>query len=342
MSKWGLLVFIIVLGAFILGACGAEDSNSPGGLNEVDGESEELQQVDIMLDWYPNAVHSYLFVAQEKGFFAEEGLDVTIRTPANPTDPINLAATGDVTLGITYQPDVIQARNQGVPVVSVAAIVRSPLNHIIFLDEADIQSPQDLVGKTVGYPGIPVNEPLLKTMVEADGGSYEDVNLVNVGFELGSSIISERADAVIGAYINHEVPTLINQGIDVRYFNPIDYGVPSFYELVIVTSEETLENDEEKIRAFWSGAMKGYAFMKDNPQDSLDILFNHENESSFPLNREVEEESLVILLDKMQSEGEAFGSQTTSSWEETIAWLLEQEFIDESPVVEDIFINIVD
>lgn len=330
-NKWIRQAVLFAAGAAVLAGCGSE--------SEQQAENEELQEVDIMLDWYPNAVHSYLYTAQEKGYFEEEGLDVNIMFPTNPTDPLNLAAAGEVDLGISYQPDVITARTEGIPVVSVAAIVRSPLNHIVYKADSDIERPRDLEGRTVGYPGIPVNEPIVETMVEDDGGQFEKVDLVDIGFELQSSLVSDRADAVSGAYINHEVPVLEHAGTSVEYFNPVDYGVPPFYELVLVTNEETLAEEEEKINAFWTAAEKGYTYMKDHPEESLDILFENEDQENFPLEREVEEESLSILMDKMETEDEAFGSQDRESWEETISWLEEMEYISETPNVDDIFVN---
>jgi putative hydroxymethylpyrimidine transport system substrate-binding protein len=328
-------VFVLILAAIsLLSACGGTES-------EGTHVEEELPVVDIMLDWYPNAVHSYLYAAMEQGYFEEEGVNVNIKFPANPTDPINLAATGDITLGITYQPDVIMARAKDLPVVSVAAIVRSPLNHMIYLPDSGIQSPKDLEGKKVGYPGIPVNEPLLKTMIEADGGDMSKVELIDVGFELGSSLVSENVDAVIGAYINHEVPVLKHKGYEVDYFNPVDYGVPNFYELVIVTNEETWKGEEEAIRAFWKGATKGFNYMQENPKESLDLLMSHQDQANFPLIREVEEQSLDILLPKMETSEEAFGSQSKDSWQETIDWLKNGGLITDAPDVNEIFVNLV-
>jgi putative hydroxymethylpyrimidine transport system substrate-binding protein len=306
-------------------------------------KDNKFQKMTIMLDWYPNAVHSYLYAAKEKGFFEEEGLEVEIKFPANPTDPINLAAAGKIDLGISYQPDVIIARaNEGIPVRSVAAIVRSPLNHVVFLEDSPIQSPKDLEGKKIGYPGIPLNEALLDTMVKADGGDPDKVDTIDVGFELGSSIVSEKADAVIGAYINHEVPVLKHEGYKTRYFNPVDYGVPNFYELVLVTNDDTWIEKEEDIRGFWRAAAKGYEFMKENPDEALQILMTNQDEANFPLVEEVEKESMEILLPKMETEGEVFGSQSESSWQETIDWLKDTGLIEEKPDTEDIFINIAE
>ncbi|WP_257009774.1 ABC transporter substrate-binding protein [Evansella halocellulosilytica] len=335
MKKWLLrsfIGFVVVLAT----ACGDESGESESAV-----EGGELTEVDIMLDWYPNAVHSFLYVAIENGYFEEEGVEVNIQFPANPTDPINLAAAGQVTLGISYQPDVVMARaNQDVPVKSVGAIVRSPLNHVVYLEDELIESPKDLADMQVGYPGIPLNESLLKTMVQNDGGNVEELQMIDVGFELGSSIVSGNVDAVIGAYINHEVPVLRNQGHEPSYFNPVDYGVPSYYELVAVTNDQTWEEQQGVIEAFWRGATKGYEFMNDNPEEALDILLSNQDEANFPLIEEVEQESLDVLLPKMKSD-DGFGSQEEASWQETIDWMKEYELIEEEPSVDDIFVDIV-
>ncbi|MBO1913057.1 ABC transporter substrate-binding protein, partial [Microvirga sp. 3-52] len=136
-----------------------------------------------------------------------------IQFPANPTDPINLAAAGKVTMGITYQPDVIIAKTeQDIAVKSVGVLVRSPLNHLGFLEETGIKSPKDLEGKTIGFTGIPLNEAMVETMMETDGADFNSVTMVDVGFELSSSIVSENADAAVGMFINHEFPMLEYEG----------------------------------------------------------------------------------------------------------------------------------
>ncbi|WP_337955933.1 ABC transporter substrate-binding protein [Metabacillus sp. HB246100] len=335
MKKRMVILLSLVLG--LLSACSNGESTS--GAEEG---KKEVKDISVMLDWYPNAVHSYLYVAQEKGYFEEEGLNVNLQFPANPTDPINLAAAGKVTVGISYQPDVIMARaNQDVNIKSVGAIVRSPLNRIIFMEDSDIQSPKDLEGKTVGYPGIPLNESLIQSMVKEDGGDPEKVKMVDVGFELGSSIVSEKVDAVIGAYINHEVPVLKHEGHETRNINPTEYGIPSYYELVAVTSDQTWEKEKESIEAFWRAATKGYEFTAENPEEALSILLSNQDEANFPLVEDVEVQSLDILLPLMESEG-GFGSQDQAQWEETISWMKNAGLIEKEPAVEDIFVNIVE
>lgn len=326
------MLYISIFVIAILGACSGTDDEGK--------DDDKMEKVTVMLDWYPNAVHSYLYVALEKGYFADEGLDVEFQFPANPTDPLTLAASGKVTMGMYYQPDVIMAKaNEDIPVKAVAAVVREPLNHIVYREDHPISSPKELVGKKVGYPGIPINEALVKTVVEHDGGDYADVEMINVEFELGSSLISEQVDAVSGMFVNHEVPLLRSQGHEVNFINPVDYGVPSYYEVVAVTSDQTWETEQKQIEAFWRAARKGFDFMVENEKESLQILLDHQNEENFPLDKEVETESLQILLPKMKAD-EGFATQEKASWEATATWLKDSGLIEEIPDMDDIFISI--
>lgn len=325
-----ILGFVFML---FLAAC----DNSSGELGNTVGEesrSAELKEVSIMLDWFPNAVHSYLYVAQEKGYFEEQGVKVDIQFPANATDPLNLVAAGKVTLGLYYQPDVIMARaNEDVPVKSLASIVRSPLNYTVFLEDKAIESPKDLEGKKVGYPGIQLNEALLQTMVAHDGGDFSKVVMIDVGFELNSAIITENTDAVNGAFINHEVPVLEQKGYNVDYFNPVDYGVPAYNEIILITSDETWEKEKEAIQSFWKAVEKGFDFMKENPEEALEILFINQDEANFPLDEEVEQQSLGILLPKMEEENSPFGLQDEETWKEVIDWIKDAGLIESSPEI---------
>lgn len=337
--KKKLLVLLSLICIVILSACNNKTDEKASGSEK---DKKDLKTIEIMLDWYPNAVHSYLYVAQEKGYFEDEGLDVNIQFPANPTDPLSLAASGKITMGFYYQPDVIMARaNEGIPVKAVAAVVRSPLNHLVFKADEPIESPKDLEGKQVGYPGIPLNEALIKTMVEHDGGDVSKVEMVNVEFELGSSLIANKVDAVIGAYVNHEVPVLKHAGNDIDYINPVDYGVPNYYELVAVTSDDTWNKQQKEIEAFWRAARKGYEFMVENPEAALQVLLDNQDEANFPLEKVIETESLEILLPKMKSD-QGFGSQEAESWETTAKWLKDMKLIEEVPENKDIFVNITE
>jgi len=229
--------------------------------------------------------------------------------------------------------------NEDIPVKSIGVVVQEPLNHVVYRKDNPIESPKELVNKKVGYPGIPINEALVKTIVQDDGGNDENLQMINVEFELGSSLISEQVDAVSGMFVNHEVPLLRSQGHEVDYINPVDYGVPSYYEVVAVTSNQTWEENQEKVSAFWRAARKGFDFTVENPEEALDILLTYQDEANFPLDKQVEMESLNILLPKMKS-ANPFGIQELESWEETANWLQDYGLIDQLPDLDEIIVNI--
>lgn len=196
MKKW---LNIVILLTFIIVAAGCNGKAQPKEENE-----KKLDNISIMLDWYPNAVHSAFYVAQEKGYFKEEGLNVKIEMPADTNDPLKLAATGKVDLAISYQNQTILSKSEGIPIISVAALVRHSLDELMMKKSSGIHSPKDLEGKNVGYSSSELSEAIIKTMVEADGGDFSKVKMTDVGWDLIPSVATDRVDAIIGGYINHE------------------------------------------------------------------------------------------------------------------------------------------
>ena len=199
-------------------AAGTEaEDNSAAETADTQTDNKDLREVNVVLDWYPNAIHTFLYTAIERGYFAEEGLDVKIHFPANDNDALALVAAGKAEIGMYYQQDVIQAvANQGTGIKSIGAIVQSPLNVILSLKDKNITKPEDLVGKTIGYGGTVLSEALVKCMMENVGADASDVNMINVGFELMSSMTTGNVDATIGCLVNHEVPQLEEEGFDVN------------------------------------------------------------------------------------------------------------------------------
>ncbi|RTR33906.1 transporter substrate-binding domain-containing protein [Robertmurraya yapensis] len=305
--------------------------------NQAKNEKEELT---IMLDWYPNAVHSALYTAQEKGYFDEEGLDVKIEMPADTNDPLKLAATGKVDLAISYQTQLLLSRGEDIPVVSIGAYVRHSLDGIMYKKGNGIESPKDLVGKNVGYPSSSVSEAILNTMVKQDGGDPEQVKLTDVGWDLMPSLATDKVDALVGAYVNHELVLLKKEGYDVGMFPLSEYGVPDNYELVVVTGEKTLDKKEESIKKFWNALSKAQADVKADPDAALDVLFSNENES-FPLDRDVETESLNTLLPLMEDESVPFGYQEEKAWQDVADWLYDNKVLKEKVEVKEAYKNIV-
>ncbi len=285
--------------------------------------TQGMTQVTVALDWYPNANHAGLFLAEGRGYFAAEGLDVELYTPADPTVVLQTVGAGRDTLGISYQTDVLLARAAGVPVVSVAALVQRPLLGIMSLSERGIGRPRDLVGKTVGYPGIPSQQAFLATMLEADGASLADVELVDVGFNLVPAVVGGRVDAVMGAYWTHETILAEREGHPVDLLRVEEWGVPPYYELVLTASDETVANDPETVRRFLRAAQRGYAEAVADPDAALDALAA----ASPELDRAVEVEGLALLAPVWTEGVPAFGTQTPERWRRYAAWMADRGLI---------------
>lgn len=324
-------------------AAGTEaEDNSAAETADTQTDNKDLREVNVVLDWYPNAIHTFLYTAIERGYFAEEGLDVKIHFPANDNDALALVAAGKAEIGMYYQQDVIQAvANQGTGIKSIGAIVQSPLNVILSLKDKNITKPEDLVGKTIGYGGTVLSEALVKCMMENVGADASDVNMINVGFELMSSMTTGNVDATIGCLVNHEVPQLEEEGFDVNYFSVSGYGIPNYYEEVFLTNDDLLENEPEVVAGFLRAAKKGFDDFKADPDGCLAILMNNQNEENFPLTQSVEEQSCETLIPLMETEDAAFLTQTDECWQENIDWMLENQLVDKAVDVSDVM-TIVD
>jgi len=303
-KKWLLSILgtIIVMGLLV--ACGSE---------------EELVKVRLAMDWYPNANHAGLFVAEQKGYFADEKLEVDFYTPADPSTVNQTVAAGSDDFGINYQPDLLMARAQGVSVVSIAALVQHPLNSVQTLKASGITRPGELVGKKVGYPGIPLNEPLLDTMLKADGveGGLDEVELVNVGWTLAEALINESVDACIGCYFSHESFLIENQGHPVNIMRMEEWGVPDFYELVLVTSEKTLDERPELAQRLVRALMRGYADAAANPDAAVDILLAG---TKAEVDEAIERPGVQVIA-PLWTDGGPVGWQTSEKWTNFADWM---------------------
>ena len=293
-----------------------------------------VDEVKIALDWFPNANHIGLYIAEEKGYFASENLKVEIHTPSDPSTVLQTVASGADDFGMNYQPDVLIARGEGVPVISVLGMVQHPLNSMMVLKSSGFKTPGALKDKKVGYPGIPWNEDALSSMLQSDGLSgLEDVELVNVGWELGSSLMSQKVDAIIGAYFTHESISLENEGHPVDVFRMENWGVPDYYELVLVTSEEYVAENSEIVERFVRAVSKGYREAIMDPQAGVDVLKKYSPE----IDENIDRPGAALLKELWQDESGAFGRQTLKKWKSFADWMQNKELLPKSVKPEDAF-----
>ena len=304
--------------------------SSGGSGDTADGQDDgELETIDVVLDWYPNAVHAFLYEAEEKGYFAEEGLQVNILFPSNASDPLTMTAAGRADIGFYYQEDTIIAKaNEDVPVKVLGAVVQQPISIVCALAEKNIKTPEDLIGKTIGYSGTRFGEVAVGQMLETVGATLDDVELIDVGFDLMSAMTTGNVDATFGCFINHEVPALEEEGFAVDYMEVMDYGVPNYYALMLVTGEDQLEANRDKYTRFLRACQKGFADMQADPEEALGLLLANQDEENFPLTESVERRSFDVLLPIMETADAPFLSQDVSVWQENIDWLQKVGMID--------------
>ena len=284
----------------------------------------------VALDWYPNANHAGLFLAQERGYFAEEGLAPELYTPSDPTTVLQTVGAGRDAFGISYQTDMLLARAAEIPVVSVLALVQTPLQGIMVLAASGIARPADLVGQTVGYPGIPSQEAFLATMLESDGATMADVELVNIGFNLTPALISGQVDASLGAFWTHEPIVAEQEGYPTEMLRVDDWGVPPYYELVIAASEETVAGRPDLVERFLRAVRRGYEDAIADPAAAIAAL----QAASPDLDVPVEVEGIALLIPAWTAGDVPFGTQTAERWDAYARWMAERGLIPDDLDVE--------
>jgi len=322
-----IAVAIAVLLAALGAACGEkEDVLKPG----------EPQGLTLMLDYFPNADHAGIYAAQANGDFADAGLEVTIRQPPDPAAPIKQVAAGRVDLAISYEPEVLRARDQGLRVVSVGAVVRKPLASIISLPKAGVRTPADLAGKTVGTAGIDYQSAYLNTILTDAGVDPSSVTERNVGFNFVPALLTGRVDATLGAFWNYEGTQLRLDGRKPRIIRMEQAGVPTYDELVLVANESALERDGGKLRAFIAALARGTRQLARDPDRGIQALLDANPDLDPKLQRAVVKVTLPLFL---PAKGQPFGWQAPAEWQAFTAWMRENRLLTEIPDAGGAFTN---
>jgi putative hydroxymethylpyrimidine transport system substrate-binding protein len=305
--------------ALVLAGCGEkEDALEPSG----------SKSIELMLDYFPNADHAGIYAAQAAGYFEQAGLDLEIRQPPDPAAPIKQVAAGRVDLAISYQPEVFRARDQGLRVISVGAIVQEPLTSIISLPEAKISGPEDLEKKTVGTAGIDYQSAYLQTILSEARVPAQSVKERNVGFSFSPALIAGKIDAALGAFWNYEGTELRLRGKRPRIIRMEEAGVPTYDELVLVANEDALERDAGKIRAFIGALSRGTRDLEEDPDGAIEGLLEANPDLDPELQREVVDVTLPLFLPPA---GKPYGYHEPAEWDAFAAWMEDNQLLENPP-----------
>ncbi|HLH66329.1 MAG TPA: ABC transporter substrate-binding protein [Solirubrobacteraceae bacterium] len=303
--------------ALALAACGAKhDQLSPG--------RTPPQQLTLMLDWFPNADHVGLYTAMADGYFRQAGIALHVEVPGDVATPLQLVAAGRVDAAISYEPELLLARDRGEPLAAIAAIVQRPLTSIISIGPHRVTSPAQLRGKRVGDAGIAYQHAYLDTILRHAGVPVSSVREVNVGANLVPAMLSGRVDATLGGYWNYEAIELRQDGRH-PYVIPVqDAGVPTYDELVIVVREDEIARDNNLLRRFVQALGRGYEAVRADPSAGVDALLAADPS----LSRRLQTASVHATLPAFfPAAGHPWGWMDPSQWNAYGEWMLRNHLI---------------
>jgi putative hydroxymethylpyrimidine transport system substrate-binding protein len=320
---------LLVLAVLALAGCAEKSEGGPG--------SGKIDRFNVILDYFPNADHAGLYAAQAAGDYKRAGLDVELKPPPDPSAPLKLLQSGQADIVISYEPELLLARDKGADFVAVGALMQKPLTTLMTLDGA-IKTPADLRGKRVGTAGLPYQTAYLQTILRNAGVDPEEVEETHVGFNLVPAMLSRKVDATVGAFWNYEGTDLRRRGRKPTIMHMEKLGVPTYNELVFVARRKDLdENFSSKLRRFMRATAVGHQRLRSNPNVGVDALLKVDPGLDRGLQTDVVSETLPVFFPADRDQ--PFGWQEPSEWKAYGDWMYEQKLLKQPPKAEEALTN---
>lgn len=320
-----LLALVLVMVVSLLAACGKEE--------EKEVAPKELTKVKVLLDWTPNTNHTGLYVAQAKGYFKEQGLDVEIAQPGDAVD--TLVATGQADFGVSYQEQVTLARTNNVPVVSIGAIIQHNTSGFASLKERNITSVKDWEGKTYGGWGSPSEKAVIESVMTEGGADYSKLKMLDSGYTDFFTAVKKDIDFAWIFYgwdgINAKIK---NIDLNMQYVNELSDKL-DYYTPLLIASEKTIKENPKLVKAFMAATSKGYEFAIKEPAKAADILIK----AAPDLDKELVKASQKWLATKYQDDAKRWGEQKESVWANYATWMLEHKLLEKELDVKSAYTN---
>jgi len=293
----------------------------------------DLQKATVTLDWTPNTNHTGLFVAQELGFFKEAGLDISIVQPGqNVTDQV--VAAGHSEFGVSYQENVVMARAQGIPIVSIAAVLSRNTSGFASLKSANITQVADFDGKRYGSWDSPIELAMVRSVMEHAKADFSSVKVISGIYDFFSTI-GKDAD-FLWIYYGWDGVAAEMKGIDINFIPLKDlHPALNFYTPVIIANEKVIAEDPELVTKFMTAVSRGYEFAIQNPDKAAEILLKHAPE----LDRELVIRSQQYLSQYFQGDSHKWGYQKPEVWQRFTDWTFENQLIEHNIESDKAFTN---
>jgi putative hydroxymethylpyrimidine transport system substrate-binding protein len=308
-------VALLAAVALLLAACGEREDPPPtAGAGAV-------ERLDLVLDFFPNADHAGIYAAQGTGAFADVGLDVKPRAPSDPAAPLRLLEAGRADLAISYQPELLLARDRGAKLVAIGALVQKPLTSLISVGDDPVRRPEDLAGKRVGTAGIPYQDAYLKAILAEAGVPEEDVRRIDVGFNLTPAMLSGRVDATLGSFWNYEGVELQRRRERPQILRMEELGVPTYNELIVVAREEDARERGPVLRRFLAALARGHEALRRDADTGIAPLLRANRDLERGLQEAVVRATLPVFFP--EDRDRPFGWMEGAEWAAYGAWMVE-------------------
>jgi putative hydroxymethylpyrimidine transport system substrate-binding protein len=301
---------LAAVAAVALAACGEKSESTAPAARE---------SMRLMLDYFPNADHAGIYAAEGTGAFERAGLDVAIEAPTDPSTPLKLLAAGRVDLAISYEPELLLARDQGQKLVAVGALVQKPLTSVISIGRGAITSPAQLAGKTVGTAGIPYQSAYLKAILSKAGVDPSTVKEINVGFNLVPAMLSRKVDATLGSFWNYEGVQLQQERKRPQIIRMERAGVPTYNELILVARETDVREGGTKIRRFMRALTQGMKALRKDPESGVAPLLRANRDLKRPLQEASVKATMPVFFPEDTSK--PFGYMDPAEWAAYGEWM---------------------
>ena len=288
----------------------------------ADVPSEDELKITLSLDWVPNTNHTGFYVALDKGWYEDEGLDLEIQIPSDPAAALKQVAFGHTEFGVSFQEEVSIARSQGIPVVSIAAIIQHNTSAFSSLKGSGISSPKDFEGTKYASYGLPLEWAVLEGLMACDEAEVDKVEFVDVGFNAFPALIGGKVDfAWIFLAWDGVQAEILGKPLDNILLE--ESCVPDYYTPVLISGEGTVEEEPEIVERFLAATSKGYEYAIEHPDEAAEILIKYSPETDPELIRRSQE----WLSPKYQDEADRWGEQRLEVWQEFGDWLSDRDLL---------------